>query len=197
MNGKKNAIYKRISQCLFVLLALSFIFYKNLNGQVKLETTLLGMVYSRGDAELKAVDLNLKLSFSNKGDVPVLIYKNKFIISHIGVSRLDDGVVEQSSTLTMVSDRTADINKIALKDFVILKKNQIYNTRIKVRLFVPYESNKQIAGSVRLGKHVIMIMVYNWDWEQEESIAKQNELRKYGEILTKLVRSEPMPFEIK
>lgn len=190
----------KVLQVIFVLVISTFTLSGSLFGQVKLVTEVIGKEYSEGDADLKAVDLKLKLQFSNSGQTPILIYRNKFDVSHIWVSKnvedLISGVFEQSSSLTNLVSNVPSIKKLGVKDFVILSKNEKYETQETIRLFVPYDSNNKIAGAVSTGTHTLRIRFYNWFWTKEESENKQSELIKYGNIMMNPVVSEPMTFTI-
>lgn len=187
-------------QITFVLLFLTFFLLSNLFAQVKLVTELIGKESSEADFELKAVDLKLKLQFINQDAVPILIYKNNFDISHIWVGKkvedLTSEIFEQSSSVTVLTENIPKIEELKLENFVILSKNEKYETSETIRLFISYDSSKKIAGAISTGKHALRIQFYNWHWNKIESKNKQVELKKYGNIMTNFIISEPMNFTI-
>ncbi len=187
-------------QTIFVLVILTFVLSSKLSAQIKLVTEVTGKEYSKADSELKAVDLKLKLQFRNQGDIPILIYKNDFDVSHIWVGKnieyLTAGDFEQSSSLTAAKSSLPTIEKLSIKNFVILSKNEKYEANAVVRFFVPYDSGKKIDGTIFTGNHALRIKFYNWDWSKEESKNKQSELEKHGKILMDFIISEPMNFTI-
>lgn len=184
----------------FVLLILTFILSSKLFAQVKLVTEVIGKEYSKADFELQAISLKLKLKFTNQSDAPILIYKSGFDISHIWVAKnieyLATRSFEQSSSQTVIKANIPNIEKLSIKNFVILLKNEKYETSATVRLFVPYNSAEKIVGDVSKGNHALQIQFYNWDWTKEESRIKQSELETYGNLLMKSIVSEPMNFTI-
>ncbi len=185
---------------IFILTILIFALAFNSLAQVNVITAVVEKKYSKGDSELKAVDLKLKIKFMNQSDVPILIYKGAFDVTHIWVGKnieyLTTGSFEQSSILTVATAKLRNIKKMSIKDFIVLQKNGKYETNSTVRLFVPYNSSEKIDGAISKGNHALRLQFYNWNWSEEESKNRQIELEKYGKILMNSVISEPMSFNI-
>ena len=170
---------------------------KNHTSKLRLITTLLEKKISPADNDLYIVDLKLKLKYLNEEDGIILVYKGWSSIPYILISESYAKALvrdyERSIHIGEVTANEKSLDELTLKNFVALSKGDSYETEETIRLFVKYDSSKD-NGGISKGNHILQIVANLWEWNDKESERLRNKLKRYGDLWTDSVTSEPMPF---
>ncbi len=164
--------------------------------EVQLTTEIVSRRYCKGDSELDALGLNLKLRFENTGSQPIILYKSSDQIVQ-QIIRNIDGSDEVNSTLSWLTSGNWNVNESSLgKSFVVLPPNKIYETQTTAGVFVTRENVGKIAGAVGSGEHLLQIRVATWYGSQELADGLQQSWKQSGVLWTNSILSSPMKFKV-
>ena len=169
--------------------------------EVKLTTEIVSQRYCKGDAELDAIDLNLKLRFENIGNQKIILYRNSEEIDQL-IVRENRGEVagdyEISSMVTWLMSGEWKVGESDLnKTFIVLPPKGTYETQTSAaRIFVSREGIDKIAGAVGNGEHFLQIRVSTWYGSRELADNLRNTWKQSGYLWTNSILSLPMKFKV-
>jgi hypothetical protein len=151
--------------------------------QVHAKAEVIRVSHSRGDHELRAVDLKVRITFTSAE--PVLIYRGPFYLSHVRALPMDDSSTsELSIAYTNIPDLKKQPRSMKKSDFVTVMRDRPYTITLPVRIFTPYDKKAAIAGSLLPGKYRCRLLVYNWHWNDEDTEPAVQRLEMHGKIVT-------------
>ena len=164
--------------------------------ELQLTTEIVSQRYCKGDAELDALDLNLKLRFENTGNQPLILYKSSDQIVQ-QIVRDIDGNSELNSTLSWLMSGEWKVDESSLgRLFVVLPPNKIYETQTTARVFITREGVGKIAGAVGDGEHFLQIRIAAWDGSQELADGLRQSWKQSGFLWTNSILSLPVKFKV-
>ncbi len=169
---------------------------------LQLTAEIIRQRYCIGDAELDALDLELRLRYRNTGSQPLILYKGSDYIDAMRVYRIlangTDVVEEINATYSLYTDGSPwNISESSLsRDFVILPPRGVYETRTNARVFVTREGVSQTAGSVGSGEHHLQITIPTWFGSDDLANRLQRRWRRNGLLWTRAVTSSSIRFVV-
>jgi hypothetical protein len=164
--------------------------------ELQLTKEIVSQRYCKGDAELDALDLNLKLRFENTGNQPLILYKSSDQIVQQIIQNVYGGN-EVNSTLSWMMSGEWKVDESSLdKLFVVLPPNKTYEMQTSARVFVTRGVVGKIAGAVGNGEHFLQIRVAAWHGSQELADNLQQSWKQSGFLWTNSILSLPMKFKV-
>jgi hypothetical protein len=167
----------------------------------KVETEVLDTSVSSVDDDFYAFNVKLKVKVVNKASTPLLIYRNWFSTSHIWISKdlekLSNKKFEASISLSNYSDLSMSFQNIEIKDFVVLKNEDVFETEESVGILLRKNFESQIPGTLAQGSYVMQIYFDTWAWTKEDGEKTQKKFEKIGTVLIDSLKSEPVQLQIK
>lgn len=146
-----------------------------------------------GDEEVSTIELKLKLTFSNVGESPVLIYKGWVSASHFWISKsgaeAKEKEFELSSSVSVLRDDTRTAPATSIDEFATISGERTYSTELLIR--IPF-----LKSRLRPGIHVLKLQIETWPWFRKEPEKETRVLAAFGRVLTDPVVTEPIVFRI-
>ena len=169
---------------------------------LELTTEILKQDYCVGDAELDAVRMKLRFTYTNKSKRPLILYKGG-LIGKIMVSRdlpaakanhfeIDASLEQMTSGGEDCYQRTP----FPTKCFIVLPPGASYQAEDETRVFVVRDDVREIAGAVKSGDHVLQLEVGTWNESQETAKVLAAQWSSNGVLWDQPLRSLPMPFTV-
>lgn len=166
---------------------------------------LVGTRYCYGDAEVYSIWLRLRVKYVN-GTHRTLILDKEIGKAWYGekVARnlydLAAGKYEYNPNIDWFfsgKDKLPDTPNIDSpnSDFVVLAPGEAFVSEIKADVVAQYENPKNFVGSVRSGVHVLQLELSAWNHPGEASAFAES-WRKFGELVTGVVKTEPLEIRI-
>lgn len=170
---------------------------------LRLTTDILGARYCQADeAGHRMLNLRLGLHYINAGERPIILWHSREVdYEYVSRTAADAEAhrYEVNSSLTWITsgplpDLEADVPGPL---FAILQPGGSYDTDTEIRLSIGVKDAAALRpGEVPLGEHVLQVKVPTWP-AGEEMAARLGALwRERGDLWTKSVTSEPMPFTV-
>ena len=166
---------------------------------------LVGTRYCYGDAEVYSVWLKLRLKYVNRTHKTLILDKEigKAWYGEKVARNLDDlaaGNYEYNPNIDRFfsgKDRLPDKpnSNSPNSDFVVLAPGETFESEINTSVVAQYENPKNFAGSIRPGVHVLQLELSAWNHPGEAS-AFAELWRKFGELVTGVVKTEPLEIRI-
>ena len=166
---------------------------------------LVGTRYCYGDAEVYSVWLKLRLKYVNRTHKTLILDREigKAWYSEKIARNLDDlaaGKYEYNPNIDWVSLSKDKLpgkpNSISPNsDFVVLAPGATLDSEINAGVIAQYENPKNFAGSIRPGVHVMQLELSAWNHPGEPSAFAES-WRKFGELVTGVVKTEPLEIRI-
>jgi hypothetical protein len=164
--------------------------------EVQLTTEIVSRRYCKGDNEPDALDLNLKLSFENTGNQPLILYKSSDRIVQ-QIVRDIDGNIEFDSRLGWLTSSKREVDESSLgKSFAVLPPNKIYEMQTTARIFVAREGTGKTSDAIGNGEHLLQVRVASWHGAQELADRLQQSWEQSGLLWTNSILSLPMKFKV-
>ncbi|MEZ5421569.1 MAG: hypothetical protein R2682_00570 [Pyrinomonadaceae bacterium] len=171
-------------------------------GSLRLGTEILNAEYCAGDRDLDSLRLNLRLTFMNLGNGPIILYKGSDLVSRITVARNVEDLTakrfEINTSFTWITSATKDCFAGSKPGncFVVLPPNASYETEATTGFFVVRDDDRQIDGAVSSGEHVLKIEVATWSGSDEIAQGLRERWREYGSLWYQPVISDPLPVKV-
>ncbi len=169
---------------------------------LRLGTEILNAEYCVGDRDLDALRLSLRLTYTNRGNGPIILYKGSDLVSRITVARSIEDLAarrfEVNSSITWITRATKDCFAGAEPSdcFVVLPPNASCETEATTGFFVVRDDDREIAGAVRSGEHVLEVQIPTWDGSNETARELRERWREYGSLWYQPVISDPLPVKV-
>ncbi len=80
-------------------------------------------------------------------------------------------------------------------DFVVLAPGKSFVSEINAAVVAQYENPKNFSGSIRPGVHVLQLELSAWNHPGESALFAES-WRKFGELLTGVIKTEPLEIRI-
>lgn len=169
---------------------------------LQLTASIINQKYCVGDAELDVLGINVRLTFTNIGRQPLILYKGSSLVSRIMISRNQEDAAarrfEVDATFTHVTTggRKRIDEPVPGKLFVILPPGGSFETETGASVFVAREESGKIEGSVKSGDHVLLVEVATWTGSKELAERLRTRWQRYGLLWYEPVISQPLPFKV-
>ncbi len=162
---------------------------------------LVGTRYCYGDAEVYTVWLKLRVKYVNQTHKTLILDKDigKAWYGEKVARNLDDlaaGKYEYNPNIdwffTGKDKLPAKPNvKSPGSDFAVLAAGETFVGEINTGVVAQYENPKDSAGSIRPGAHVLQLELSSWNHPGESAVFAGS-WRKFGELVTGVVKTEPL-----
>jgi len=166
---------------------------------------LVGTRYCYGDAEVYAVWLKLRVKYVNPTRKTLILDKEigKAWYGEKVARNLDDlaaGKYEYSPNIDwFFTDKDKLPNKpnsdSPNSDFVVLTPGETFVGEIDASVVTQCENPKSFSGSIRPGVHVLQLELSAWNHPGESTVFAAS-WRKFGELVTGVVKTEPLVIRI-
>lgn len=169
---------------------------------LRLTTSITGQRYCEADGEVDALQINLKLRYTNTGEEPIILDKGSYTIFRAMVSHNPEEAEAKQyvtdihySIYSLQDGKTRVYGETPDTSFVVLKPGDCYEIEGAVTL-TALRGDLKLRGHLGPGKYVLQVMAATWN--ETESLAKKLRVRwRQGGILWYgNITSEPMPFEV-
>jgi hypothetical protein len=169
---------------------------------LQLTTSVVSQRYCEADDEVDALQLELKLRYTNAGSDAIILDKSSGEIPHVMVSRnLEEAKARQyvsdvRLSLYSVEERKQVVYGSSPGDgFVYLAPGASYETEGYVTL-TALRGETKLRGHLEAGNYVLQVTTSTWP--ESESLAKELRVRwrERGVLWYGNVTSEPMSFEV-
>lgn len=169
---------------------------------LRLAVNIVDQKYCAGDADLDALKLNVRFTFTNISHRQLILYKSADLISQIMIGEtladIEAGQFQVDSSVTQLIavEEKCFRGSAPSRCFVVLPPGASYEAQTTVRVFVVRNEKREITGAVASGEHVLQVRVSTWP--ESEGLSK--ELRRRWEHIGCLwydpITSVPMPFKV-
>jgi hypothetical protein len=162
----------------------------------------VGGEYCVGDNDLDILLLKLRLTFTNKGKEPLILFKGSSLIDTIKISRnVADALAQRYEADISQTQLTAGAKQcyrgaVPNKCFVILAPRGSYEVDTKVRILVVRGDVRKIGGAVMSGDHALQVNVSTW--HETDKLAKnlRARWRRSGTLWSQPLTSAPIRFSV-
>jgi len=159
---------------------------------LKLETVLVKQQYcNSGDVHVLLFELKLK--FTNTGNVTLILYKGSNLVSYVRVARnqqeLEQKRYEISQSTTWVSsgpEGLPDVGQAPDARFAVLKAGQSFT--------MPAEARIPSLNLLATGEHVLQVIVPTWKGTPAQAEGLKRRWEWVGELWIGNAFSTAMPF---
>ena len=169
---------------------------------LRLAMNVVDEKYCAGDADLDALKLNVRFTFTNISHRQLILYKSADLISQIMIGEtladIEAGKFQVDSSVTQLitGEEKCFRGSVPSRCFVVLPPGASYEAQTTLRIFVVREEKREITGAVASGEHFLQVRVSTWP--ESEGLSK--ELRRRWEHTGSLwyvpITSAPMPFKV-
>ncbi len=169
---------------------------------LRLTIEAISSEYCVGDKDLDSLRLKLRLTYTNRADKPIILYKGSSLVSRISIARSIEDLTERrfevNSSITQVTSATRDCSEGSKPSncFVVLSPNSVYETKTVTGLFVVRDDARAFAGAVGSGEHVLQIETATWSGSDQIAQELRSRWRGYGSLWYEAVTSDPMPIKV-
>jgi len=145
------------------------------------------------------LSLELRFTFRNLGEEPVIIDKRSFITRSV-VSRSLNAAIAKKYEQEIRADLFADsfpVNPTDMTDFVILRPSETYDLQsdqTRVSLYV-HEGTQESKDDLRPGSYFLQIDVATWTYLGDAAQFRQK-WKANGLLWSEGLTSQPMPFAV-
>jgi hypothetical protein len=159
-------------------------------------------VYCVGDNELDILLLKLRLTFTNKGQEPLILFKGSSPIDTIKISRNVAEALAQryqaniSQTQLTAGGKQCYRGAVPNKCFVILPPRGSYDLDTEVRILVVRRDVRQIGGAVMSGDHALQVNVSTWHETSKLAKNLRARWRRFGALWSQSLTSAPIVFSV-
>lgn len=172
---------------------------------IKAIPELVGTRYCYGDGEVYVVWLKLKVKYVNQTR-KTLILDKEIGKAWYGVEvarNLDDLAAGKYEYNPNIDWFFTEKDKLPDKpnpnspgsDFVVLSAGETFVSEINVDVVAQYENPKDFVVSIRPGVHVLQLELSSWNHPGESAVFAGS-WRKFGELVTGVVKTEPLEIVI-
>ena len=169
---------------------------------LRLTTSITRQRYCEADAEVDALQIHLKLRYTNTGQEPIILDKDSYSIFRAMVSHNPEEaeakqyVTDIHYSIYLVREGKPRVyGETPDTSFVVLKPGDFYETEGAVTL-TALRGDLKLRGHLEPGKYVLQVMPAPWN--ETESLAKKLRVRwrQCGILWYGNITSEPMPFDV-
>ena len=168
----------------------------------KVAINVVDQKYCTGDADLDALRMSVRFTFTNTSNRRLILYKSANLISRIMIGETLADIeaarfqVDSSVTELTAGGRECFQGSVPSRCFVVLPPGASYEAQAAVGVFVVRDETREFTGAVRSGEHVLQVRVSTWP----ESAELANELRRrwarIGYLWYDPITSVPMSFTV-
>jgi hypothetical protein len=172
---------------------------------IKAIPELIGTRYCYGDAEVYSVWLKLRMKYVNRTHKTLILDKEigKAWYGEKVARNLDElaaGKYEYNPNMDwFFSDKDKLPDKpnsdLPSSDFVVLAPGETFVSEINAAVVAQYENPKNFAGSIRSGVHILQLELSAWNHPGESAVFAES-WRKFGELVTGMIKTEPLELRI-
>ena len=172
---------------------------------IKAIPELVGTRYCYGDAEVYSVWLKLRMKYVNRTEKTLILDKEigKAWYGEKVALNLDDLVAKKYEYNPNVDWFFSGKDKLPSKpnsdspssDFVVLAPGETFVSEINATVVAQYENPKNFSGSIRAEVHVLQLELSAWNHPGESALFAES-WRKFGELVTGVVKTEPLDIRI-
>lgn len=175
---------------------------QNRQPQLQLTTSVADQRYTVDKYGVPSLDWTLKLTYTNTGNTPVLLYKKSSLIPRSMVSRSLKAAARKKYEYDLSSSfiSVENMRKAGFRDedpeeaaFLTLKPGESYSLETDYGVYI-YEKEKSSEG-LRPGNHFLQLIVPTWYYYCDPAPYREKWSSK-GFLWFKTMASEPMPFTI-
>jgi hypothetical protein len=172
---------------------------------IKAIPELIGTRYCFGDAEVYSVMLKLRMKYVNR------THKTLILDKEIGKAWYEENVARSLDELAagkyeynpnkdwFFSDKRKLPDKpntdSPSSDFVVLAPGETFVSEINAAVVAQHENPKNFAGSIRSGVHILQLELSAWSHPGESAVFAES-WRKFGELMTGVIKTEPLEIRI-
>jgi hypothetical protein len=80
-------------------------------------------------------------------------------------------------------------------DFIVMSPGDMFQSETNASVVAQYENPKNFAGAIRPGSHVLQLDLSAWGHAEAASTFAKS-WRKFGELLTGVIRTEPLEIRV-
>jgi hypothetical protein len=161
----------------------------------------VGTRYCYGDADVYVVWLKLRVKYVNQTHKTLILDKEigKAWYGQKVARNLDDLAAGKYEYNPNIDWFLTDKHKLPHKpnlnspcsDFVVLAPGETFVSEINADVVAQYENPKDFVGSIRPGVHVLQLELSSWNHPGESAVFVGS-WRKFGELVTGVVKTEPL-----
>jgi hypothetical protein len=185
--------------CLALFISCASVSVKAQANDLQLSTEIIHKRYCVGGGELKdeaALQMKLRLTYTNKGQRPLILQKGSNLINWVLVSRTPEDLLakrhEYEMGVTWVTSGSGDVTEDGAEPstrFIILQPGGKYV--IEGRTWID-DWNKYLSA----GQHVLQVIVPTWSGTKEQADKLRSKWERTGLLWFGNASSEPMKFTI-
>lgn len=208
--------------CLLIVILLSFAWMRTTNAQsrigvasphatppeknptqpVKLAINVVDQKYCTGDADLDALRLSVRFTFTNTSNRRLILYKSADLISRIMIGETLADIeaarfqVDSSLTGLTAGGRECFQGSTPSRCFVVLPPGASYEAQAVVGVFVVRDETREFTGAVRSGEHVLQVRISTWPESAELAKKLRRRWARIGYLWYDPITSAPMSFTV-
>jgi hypothetical protein len=168
---------------------------------LELITTITKQRYcDSGYSDMALMWISLQLTFTNKADQPLILYKGSNLphyvlvsLNELNASNKQYEVNQHVGWVTTGEPKLAEGSKPG-REFVVLRPSGSYHTEAEVSLSIALGPDSKF---LKAGNYVLQIIVDKWPTDEIQFNRLKQKWRRTGELWGRAIKSEPMPFEVK
>lgn len=169
---------------------------------LQLTTTVISHRYCGVGTDVDALQLNLRLRYTNTGRQKLILYKGHNLFYQITVSRNAAEAAtrkyELFATSALYFDEEPEVIERSTpgRVFVILSPGDTYETERAITIPVIRESIAQVDGAVAPGEHVLQLIVSTWYESKNLAEKLRQRWQRSGYLWSDGIFSVPMKFSV-
>jgi hypothetical protein len=171
------------------------------DAQLQLSTSVANESYAVGGGALR---LELDLTYSNTGNVPVLVDRQSSLVYRIQVSRTLKKALEKKyeydarvsySSVRSMREAGMRTNRPERDAFVLLKPGESHSVRQEIILHL-YDGAKATRDRLHPGDHYLQLKVATWYYFSDPEVY-QEKWKNEGYVWARNITSKPLPLRIR
>ena len=163
---------------------------------------IMAAEYCSADSELDGLRMKVRLTYTNRGNQQLILYKGIPLVSRIIISQKSADAAakrfEVNSSLTQLTTEASKCYQGAPPNrcFVFIPPNGSFEAETVIGTFVVRGDAREIAGAVKSGNHILQVELITW--HESDEMAKKLRARwlRYGLLWYEPIISAPVSFAV-